>query len=339
MFISLSSALTLILKIVFRYSFLLFSTCNAFAQLINLNPIEVSNSDIYFNSEIIKINKVKSISISIMDKPDGDVIIDKGESRGYEFNQEGYVNRYYYTFLKKTELKEIEIPAIKKKGKTIRPASTRSVIKYINDTVFINVFYDSLMRVLVKRTNIGDYYDAYYYEYDKEGKLKKEVHCKETNISETKKDFILGVQSILSSETFEYEKLTATQYKKRCLNDEGREYKKGIVNYDKTGKKISEYYEFMVSWMRQEKNYTYDELGRLIKQSNISNDSGEKNEHFIYEYSKDGKLLSKIQFNGTTLVYETNYMYDDNTGLIKSEVNRNHKENGIDIVKYSYTFY
>lgn len=331
--------MTFILKIILTFSFLLLSICNTFAQLIIVNPTEVSSGGINFNPEIIKKNRVKSISIAIVDKPDGDVIIDKGESKGYEFNKQGYITRYYYTFLKKTERQEIEVPAIKKKGKTIRPASTRTVIKYVNDTIFINLFYDTLNRIILKRSGIGDYYDAYYYEYNEQGKIKKELHCKETNVSETKKEFILGVQSILSSETFEYEKLTATQYKKKCLNDEGREYKKGIVNYDKLGNKTSEYYEFMVSWMRQEKNYTYNEIGRLTKQSNISNDSGEKNEHLIYDYSKDANLLTKIQFEGTTLVYETNYMYDENTGLMKSEVNRNHKDNSIDIVKYSYTFY
>jgi hypothetical protein len=330
---------TFLLKIISIFLFLLLSICNSSAQLINVKPTEISSGEINFNPEIIKKNKVKSISISVVDKPDGDVIIDKGESKGYEFDKEGYVSRYYYTFLKKIERQEIEVPAIKKKGKTIRPASTRIATKYVNDTVFINLFYDTLNRIILKRSGIGDYYDAYYYEYNEQGKIKKELHCKETNVSETKKDFILGVQSILSSETFEYEKLTATQYKKKCLNDEGREYKKGVVNYDKLGNKTSEYYEFMVSWMRQEKNYTYDETSRLINQSNTSNDSGEKNEHVIYDYSKNSNLLSKVQFDGTTLVYETNYMYDENTGLVKSEVNRNHKTASIDIVKYTYTFY
>lgn len=328
-----------IFKITSIFLFLLVSICNTSAQLINVKPSDVWNGEINFNPEIIKKNKVKSISIAIVDKPDGDIITDKGESKGYEFDANGYMTRHYYTFIKKTEQQEKEIPAVKKNGKIISAAETRTVTKYINDTVFVYLFYDTLNRIIIKRSGIGDYYDAYYYEYDEQGKVKKELHCKETNVSAVNGEFILGVQSILSRETFEYKQQSPTQYKKKCFNDEGREYKKGIINYDKSGNKISEYYEFMVSWMRQEKKYSYDETGKLIAQSIISNDSGEKNEHLVYQYTKDGNLLNKIQFEGIKLVYETNYMYDENAELIKSEVNRNHRDASIDIVKYSYSFY
>ncbi len=301
--------------------------------------MDVAVGPVHFNPDIIKKNKIRSIAITIVDKPDGTVIIDKGESKGYEFDDAGYVTRYYYTVLNKIQTEEVEVPAIKKRGKIVRPAGKRLVTKYINDTIFVNVFYDDQKRLVGKRVRAGDYYDAYYYEYNEQNQIRKELHCKETNISENKKEFKMGVQTLLSVETFEYLQLTATQIKKRCLNDEGREYKKAIINYDSKGNKLSENYEFMVSWMRQEKAWQYDDNGKLVKQSIVSNEGGDVNEYSIYEYVKNGVLLTEHKFKNNQLTEEINYMYDEGNVLIKSEVNRDHKNASIDIVKYAYTFY
>ena len=275
----------------------------------------------------------------MVDKPDGMVIIDKGAEKGYEFDENGNIIRYYYTILKKTQSEEIELPAIKRKGRIIQPAKIKTLIHYINDTIFINVFYDTKNRIITKRVKTGDYYDAYYYEYNEQGQIKKELHFKETNISENKKDFKLGVQNVLSSETFEYTALTPTQIKKTCFNDEGREYKKAIINYDATGNKISETYEFIVSWMRLETIYQYDPNGKLLKRAYESNESGNVKEFSIFEYGKNMVLLTETIFKNDKLNYEINYLYDDTNTLIKSEVNRDHKNASIGIVKYSYTFY
>ena len=86
---------------------------------------------------------------------------------------------------------------------------------------------------------------------------------------------ILG-QNVLSSETFEYTTLTPTQTKKRCLNDEGREYKKAIINYDIKGNKLSENYEYIVSWMYQETTWQYDENEKLLKRTFKNNERSEE---------------------------------------------------------------
>jgi hypothetical protein len=307
--------------------------------MINNKPVDIAVGPLNFNAEFIQKNKIKTIFISVVDKPDGAVIIDKGESKGYEFDEKGYVIRYFYTVLNKTQAEEIEIPALKKRGRVIRPARTRTVTSYLNDTIFVNVFYDSQKRITAKRVRNGDYYDAYYYEYNEKGQVRKELHCKETNISENKRTFVLGVQTLLSAETFEYTVLTPTQIKKSCLNDEGREYKKGIINYDLKGNKLSENYEFIVSWMRQETSWQYDEGGKLIKKNYVSNEGGEVNESSIFEYSKNSVLTSELKFKNNVLTEEINYLFDDSTTLIKSEVNRDHKNTSIGIVKYAYTFY
>ncbi len=301
--------------------------------------MDITIGPINFNAELIKKNKIKSISIVIVDKPDGNIIIDKGAGKSYEFDENGNATRFYYTVLIKTKLEKIDVPAVIKKGRIINHAQTLTAIKYINDTVFMNIFYDTNNRIIAKRSKAGDYYDAYYYEYNVQGQIIREMRCKETNVSENKKEFKLGVQTILSSETFEYSVLTLNQIKKRCLNDEGREYKKAIINYDDYDNKLSETYEFMVSWMRQESTWQYDENRKLVKRTYVSNESGEQKEYSIFEYDKNGILLTESKFKNDVLTDEINYLYDETNTLIKSEVNRDHKNATIGIVKYSYTFY
>lgn len=327
------------MKIVHTLLFFLFIHFNSLAQLISTKPVEINVGPTNFNPAVIKSNKIKKIYVVMVDKPDGQMIIDKGASQGYEFDSLGRVSRYYYTILHSAERQEVDVPAIKRKGRIIQAATTRTVTKYFNDTIFANVFYDNQNRVISKRVRTGDYYDAYYYEYNEQGRIKKEMHFKETNISENKNEFKLGVQSILSTESYEYIALTPTQIRKKCLNDEGREFKKAIINYDSYGNKLSESYEFIVSWMRQENNYQYDASGKLIEQTYISNESGELKEYTAYQYGPSGVLLEEKKFKNDVLLNEISYLYDETNNLLKSKINRDHKNTSIGIVKLGYTFY
>jgi hypothetical protein len=294
---------------------------------------------INFNPEIIKKNKVKTIVLDIVDKPDGKIIVDKDATQGFEFDEEGRVSRYYYTILNRVQATEVDVPALKKRGKVVRPATTKTVLKFVNDTIFTSVFYDLLDRVILKRSRSGDYYDAYYYEYDDKGKIKREMHCRETNISENKNVFKLGVQTILSSETFSYENLTPTQVKKKCFNDEGREYKKGIINYDAKGNKLSESYDFIVSWMHQEGLYEYANNGNLIRRILKTNESGELKQESTFDYDANNHLITEKKLKDAVILNEISYLFDEFTKLVKSHVDRDFKNASIGIVKYAYTYY
>jgi len=88
------------------------------------------------------------------------------------------------------------------------------------------------------------------------------------------------------------------------LNDEGREYKKVILNYDDKRNKLSESYEFIVSWMRTEINYKYDANNRLIEKTYVSNESGEVKTKSNYEYNGNGAFLAEKKSNKDVLTDE-----------------------------------
>ncbi|MGZ4159126.1 MAG: hypothetical protein ACXVED_19350, partial [Bacteroidia bacterium] len=129
------------------------------------------------------------------------------------------------------------------------------------------------------------------------------------------------------------------QIKKQCLNDEGREYKKAIINYDEKGNKLSENYDFIVSWMHQENIFQYDSNGRLQEKTSTSNESGDLKEYSVYEYDPKGILLSEKRFKNDALTFEISYLYDETFTLLKSEVSRDHKNASIGIVKFAYEYY
>jgi hypothetical protein len=324
---------------VISFTLFILTAATGSAQLLVTKPVEISVGPSNFNPAVIKLSKIRHIDVVKVDKPDGAIIIDKGEAQGYDFDTLGRLSRYYYTVLNSATTEEVDVPAVKRKGRIIRPATTKTVTRYINDTIFAYIFYDKLNRIICKRVRSGDHYDAYYYEYNEAGQIKKEMHFKETNISENKNEFHLGVQSILSTETFEYEKLTPTQLKKRCINDEGREYKKVIINYDAAGNKLSESYEYIVSWMHSDKNFVYDASGKLIEKTVSGNESGEIKEYNVYKYDPAGALLEEKRFKNDELTHEISYLYDERNLLVKSQVSRDHKHASIGIVKYGYSFY
>jgi hypothetical protein len=327
------------LKKLFIIHFIFICVLSCTAQLISTKPVDIPVGPVNFNSGVVMKNKIKTIVLNIVDKPDGKIIVDKGSSQGFEFDEYGRVTRYYYTVLNRTQSEEVYVPAVKKHGKIIRAATTGTSFKYINDTIFSNIFYDDQNRVILKRLKSGDYYDAYYYEYNEQGRIRKEMHCKETNVSENKKEFKLGVQTVLSSETFEYEFLTATQLRKKCMNDEGREYKKGIIDFDSKGNKISERYDFIVSWMHQENLYEYNNLNYITKHIYTGNDNGSVKLESTYDYDNSGLLITEKKIKETVVQNEISYLFDDTTKLVKSHVDRDFKNASIGIVRYAYTFY
>lgn len=318
---------------------LLLLSIDCSSQIILNKPIDISIADIHFNANVISKNKIKSISVLISDKPDGSVITNTGAGIVYKFNEKGYITRYMYTILNTKGTEEVHHPAIKKRGRIIQKASTTIIPKYVFDTINVYVFYDSKNHIISKRTKIGDFFHSYYYQYNEYGQIRKEYHCNETNISGNKKEFVLGEQKIISSDIFEYTKLTNTQTKKKTLNDQLNVYKKAIINYDDKRNLISHNSELIVSCIRQENAYDYDSNNQLLKHTYVSNENGEVKLESIFEYETNGNLKSEKKFKNGILIFEIQYIYDGSGTLIQSEVDRDYLNATVIIKKYEYTFY
>jgi hypothetical protein len=301
------------------------------AQLISTGSplIEIGNKN--FDPEFVRKNKIKHIDIRSVNKPDGAIIIDKGTSYGYTFNEKGYVTQYFYTVFNTVIIDE--------KSTQNKPSSDGLKRKYINDTIWIDVLYDSLNRVICKRVNTDNIFDSYYYDYNDKNQIIGYTHCRESNANNNPKKFEKGVQTVLSAETYKYYELSPLQIKQECINTSGFPYKQNIISFDSKKNIASECCEFIAGWHRKEYQYAYDSNGRVKNKTVKSNETKSAKTEHMYEYSKSGNILTEKKYVNGELNMEYNYLYDEQSNLVKSEVNRNHKNAVILIVKYKYEFY
>ena len=326
-----------ITKAIILFCFLLFIFTYSFSQIIENKPSYIYTTDITFNSTFIKTSKVKKITALIADKPDNQTINDKGLVKCYEFDTSGNVTRFYFTVVKTVENIEVPVPAVYKKGKRISKATTKIESSYTYDTTFTWFAYDKTGRVTMKRTNVGEIFNTSYYEYDLNGFFSTETICKETNKGTSIHNFELGVQTIISYESFQYVFQSPSQLKRLCLNDEGKVYKIGIINFSKT--MVEENYSYVVGYVRYSNTYEYENAGKMIKKTIIGNASNDEKKISKYEYSVNGILLSEKKLKNETLTNNIVYSYDDKTKLLKTQLNRDYPNATIGIVKFTYEFY
>src|ERR1035437_81479 len=314
------------------------------AQIIVPSPSGITLPEPVYNKTFIKQNKIKSVKASVVDKPDGEIIRDKGLAENFLFDTSGNLIRHYYNEITSLAKTETEIPAVYKRGYIVKKSSTKVNYEYQYDTLGTEFVYTSNGYLRMKRVCIGDFFNTTYYEYFGDGLVSRQTLCKETNIAKKGEPFKLGVQTIISDEKFEYENLTATQIKKKFLNDEGKPYKQGILNYV-NGKLTDENYEFVVGFIRSGVTYKYDVNNRLIEKTSTDNSSGSNTEKISYEYDSNGNILKEKKFKNGVQTDEKIFMYEQTSPvkegdrLLTSQADRQIQKESIKIVKYEYGFY
>ena len=329
------------------FVYCLLPTAYCFSQIIAPSPYEIYTNEPKFNTKFIKQNKIRTISASVVDKPDGEIIRDKGLAQIFAFDMEGNLTRQYYNEITSLEKTEIEVPAVYKKGKAIKKAHTKIDYQYQYDTLGTEFFYTSNGYLKMKRVCIGTFYNTTYYEYFGDGLVSRQTRCRETNVAKSGEPFKLGVQTVISEEKFEYENLTPTQIKKRFMNDEGKPYKQGILNFSNArpdepfgrGKPMDEAYEFTVGFIRSGVTYKYDAHERLTEKTMTDNSSGNSIEKITYDYDANGNVTAEKQFKNGVQTDEIIYIYDESKRLLTSQADRQIQKASIKIVKYEYEFY
>ena len=294
-------------------------------------------SQLPFNTEFIKSQKIKSITFDIIDKKDLQVAEDKGLLTYYEFNINGLLTRFYNTSIIKIIQKEYHSEPVYRRGRKISDGHSYTKNEYVYDTVSTNYFYTENNLLKLKRYNDGSYYESNYYEYNPEQKLIKEKRCKETNVSENKLEFKLGGQFTISEETFKYQNTGTNQYKKICMNDEGRPYKEIIYTLNAANNPISINEQYTVAWITQNSNFEYNTKGQLTKASYKSNSNGDIEHLRTYEYDSNDCLLTEKQFKNGQLLKEISYVTDANK-KVNSYIIRDPNSKSLRIVKLLYQY-
>jgi hypothetical protein len=317
----------------------LFLITSSRAQVFELNPSDYYSFEPVFTHDYVVKNKIRSVRAAIVYKRDNEPIQDKGLCKAWEFNNDGFLTRFYITSVKGFVNREVSHPAVYRRGRKIAGPSFTQEPVFSYDTIFTTYFYNQQKQIILRRTRDGDYYNAVYYEYDTNNQIAKQRVFRETNASEDRNEFKLGVQNLLSVEEFHYEKIASRQTKRKHLNDEGKVYKETILNYDSVGHLLEENNSYTVSWMRASTKMTYDEKGRLKLKQYTSNENGDESTKNDYKYIAGDLLDVENRYKGDIRLYEFNYLYDKKTNMLTSHFVREELNKAIVIVKYSYDYY
>lgn len=319
--------------------FILIGVCHSAVSQTLLPKAEAAfESQLPFNHPYIQSQKIKSITFQIIDKKDMQVAEEKGLSHFYEFNQKGLLSRFYYTTIIKTIEKEYHSAPVYRNHRKVSNGNTYTKNEYLYDTTSTVYFYNDSNLLKLKRYNDGPYYESYYYEYYLDGKVEKEKRCKETNVSEIKSEFKLGGQFILSEESYKYQVTGKNQYKKICQNNEGRSYKEIIFNTNEAGQLTSINEQYIVTWIMQNSQFSYNAKGQLTSAVYESNSNGELELSRTYEYDANDCLLTEKQFRNGVLQKEISYITDANKKLT-SYIIRDTNNKTMRIIKLDYQYY
>jgi hypothetical protein len=287
-----------------------------------------------FNTPFVKQQKIRSITFDIIDKKDFEAPVDKNLMHYYEFDSTGQLKRFYFINIIKTIEKEYHSQPVYRKKRLVSKGSVYYKNEYIYDTISTVYMYRN-NNLILKRYNDGSYYESRYYNYDAKNRLTKERRVKETNLSSDKSNFILGNQTIISEDSFQYLDITHRQYKQICLNSENRPYKEIIFNTDSAGRIISKNESYTVAWIVQNTTYTYekDQLTSVTFKGNANGDVVLKT---MYEYDNMDCVYTEKQYKNDVELKEISYVTEKTNKRLNSFIIRDPIKKNMRIVKLLY---
>lgn len=303
-------------------------------QTLKPSPQSAFEPLLEFNTSFIKQQKIRSITFDIIDKKDFEAPVDKNLVYFYEFDSTGLLKRFYYTNIIKTIEKEYHSQPVYRKRRLVSSGSVYYKNEYLYDTISTVFFYKN-NNLILKRYNDGTYYESRYYSYDDKGRLTKERRVKETNLSSDKSNFMLGNQTVISEDSFQYLDINPHQYKQICLNSENRPYKEIIFNSDSAGNVISKNESYTVAWIIQNTTYTYDK-GHLTSVTFKGNANGDVVLKTTYERDTLDCIYTEKQYKNDVELKEISYVTERTNKRLNSFIIRDPNKKNMRIVKLLY---
>ena len=140
---------------------------------------------------------------------------------------------------------------------------------------------------------------------------------------------------MISTEEVKYAYQSSGKLKKTFLNEDGRIYKEGLLEFSGT-LPVREEITFLATNMKVYHNYYYDNEKKLIRY-NYSTDSMGKpyNETIDFSYLNE-RLVSEKVFKNNIPVEERFYFYNEISGLPESLLIK--KTNSFDLVFFNFSY-
>jgi antitoxin component YwqK of YwqJK toxin-antitoxin module len=264
-----------------------------------------------FKYDVLKVNRVATLSIQYEYKPDGAPIKDDGIVKFFRFDSIGRLSESYYTIKESRDNW---------------------------DTIRTLYYYDDFSHLIIKRTNEGNFYDTWYYRWYVDGKMKKRAHVHEAQLATADNGvFRIGTQTVISADSFAYVPYPK-QLQRYGYNEENTIYEKTITYLDDRQRMTSRNFHYAVGWLFSQVDLKYDDQGRIIEYTYSGNLNGDIHHKTLVTYDANGAIASQKLFDGDKETDNIEYMYDKSTGLISNQLDRDFVHSMINIARFTYEF-
>jgi len=259
----------------------------AISQLLDNSQGNALSDRPFFNEDLIRENKIKSISGDFTVKKVGDILRDTELGRTYFFNEKGQLT------------KSIE--------------TTQASIGL--DTLVSYFEYNDAGKITAVRTK--DHYGFYatIYQYDDQGRVVREEFRRNLNKNSSSLNLEIGKEFLVTYETSTYQEFEGQQ-KRTISNSYGTPFKDIFTYYDKDGLITQKVERLLRTSGTKTTNYSYNEKGLLDTIKIRSNQSGIKNREYIFTYDEWNNLIKKEYYKNGDFITEERVLYDEETMMI-----------------------
>ena len=283
---------------------------SVFGQLIDNSIYNVFSDEPFFNSEIVRLNKLKSLHGTISTKKELSAIKNSGKSQHFKFDKQGRLKQQYSTFFRKTKI----------------------------DTTFVLYDYDNNGNLITKRTNDINGFYSYNYLFNKENQIIKKTYCRDQNQLKSRSKFVLEKQYVIINEGYNYKKKDSVLIK-NVLNNNGLPYQQVKYTYNSLGYLISETKKLLINNKKTIVNYSYNNHGLLESKETINNHQKKSIKKTSFKYDSLGNLIEINQHNNNKHVTHKEILYDESTFILKALIIQDVETNFIKIIKFKASFY
>jgi hypothetical protein len=264
-----------------------------------------------FSEDVIRAEKISRITMHDFSKPDGSPISDDSTERCYFFDSA---------------------------GKIIQTVCTVKTSNGNFDTIKCRYYYDALGNLSVKRIDMGDLYDTWYYKWYKDQLMQTSAHIHETMVLTKDSSYKFNAQQIISTDSFAYISYPK-QLQQYAYNEDNKYFRKSIIQYDDEKRILSRNAEFAVGSLFSKVDITYDASGRISDYLYTGNMNGEISKKTHIQYDTLGKINRQDIWDHNKQSHQIEFMYDNETGLISNKLDRDEDKGIISIIRFSYEMF
>ena len=203
------------------------------------------------------------------------------------------------------------------------------------DTASIVFTYDPQGRMVRSLRNdlVGHF--AYNMTYDDQGRVVRETYERIENRSTDRYQLHPGVVTEISDEHFRYETVNDTVWRRVFVNSNGLPYRERTHSSDRSGYLLRIEDRYLVSNRRSLTTFEYDEKGRVQERVDRPDVAKPDTNRRTWTYDKAGNVMTEDLWHGDRHVEHTEYMYEDQTMLLKARLSKDMATGSIHVVRFT----